>query len=271
MQCRTEWSRKEKNNSVYLDEWLNTVMKKVDDRIAFLKDDPKNKHKRASKEVLKTQSVIDDLNQLQEKYVFVPTDKAANNISVICKQFYIKTMLNELKVYDLNTSSNTYQNSDLTLDEVLRQHTQKLAKWKIELDEREMCLPFMYWSPKMHKTPSKQRFIAASACCSTKQLSTTITKCLKLIDQYHEHTARQVYHASGINAYWIINNSSKVHKMIGMSNTSKDVKNLNSYDFSTLYTAIPHTKLKKAMKSIICRAFEGKGKRCISVYSTQAA
>ena len=59
--------------------------------------------------------------------------------------------------------------------------------------------------------------------------------------------------------------------MIGMSNTSKDVKNLNSYDFSTLYTAIPHTKLKKAMKSIICRAFEGKGKRCISVYSTQAA
>ena len=95
-------------------------MEKVDDRIAFLKDDPKNKHKRASKEVLKTQSVIDDLNQLQEKYVFVPTDKAANNISVICKQFYIKTMLNELKVYDLNTSSNTYQNSDLTPDEVLR-------------------------------------------------------------------------------------------------------------------------------------------------------
>ena len=89
---------------------------------------------------------------------------------------------------DSNTSSNTYQNSDLTPDEVLNQHTEKLAKWKIKLDEREMCLPFMYWSPKMHKTPSKQRFIAASACCSTKQLSTTITKCLKLIDQYHEHT-----------------------------------------------------------------------------------
>ena len=158
----------------------------------------------------------------------------------------------------------------MTPDEVLKQHTEKLAKWKIKLDEREMCLPFMYWSPKMHKTPSKQRFIAASACCSTKQLSTTITKCLKLIDQYHEHTARKAYHASGINAYWIINNSSKVHKMIGTSNTSKDVNNLNSYDFSTLYTAIPHTKLKTAMKSIISRAFEGSGKRCISVYSTRA-
>ena len=54
-----------------------------------------------TKGVLKQQSVIDELNQLQEKYVFVPRDKAANNISVICKQFYIKTMLNELKVYDL--------------------------------------------------------------------------------------------------------------------------------------------------------------------------
>ena len=53
---------KRKQQSHYLDDWLNTVMEKVDDRIAFLKDDPKNKHKRASKEVLKTQSVIDEVN-----------------------------------------------------------------------------------------------------------------------------------------------------------------------------------------------------------------
>ena len=67
-----------------LDEWLNTVMKKVDDRIAFLKDDPKNKHKRASEEVLITQSVIDELNQLQEKYVFVTSSPRSLSQNVVC-------------------------------------------------------------------------------------------------------------------------------------------------------------------------------------------
>ena len=53
VQCHTEWARKEKNNPIYLDDWLNTVMEKVDARIKFLKDNPVNKHKSATKEVLK--------------------------------------------------------------------------------------------------------------------------------------------------------------------------------------------------------------------------
>ena len=100
-------------------------------------------------------------------------------------------------------------------------------------------------STSKHKNPSKQRFIAASARCSTKQLSSTITKCLKEIDTYHAKTGKKVYSKNGINSYWIIGNSSKVHRMIDRSNERKNVENIATYDFSTLYTNIPHDKLKK--------------------------
>ena len=122
----------------------------------------------------------------------------------------------------------------------------------------------------MHKHPSKQRFIAASACCSTKEVSATITKCLKQIDSYHSHTARTIYHSCGINSYWIINNSSKVHDLINKSNERKDVENIATYDFSTLYTNIPHSKLKERMASVISKAYEGMDKKFISVYPTSA-
>ena len=39
------------------------------------------------------------MDELHEKYVFVSTDKANNNISVVCKFFYIKQSLRELKIF----------------------------------------------------------------------------------------------------------------------------------------------------------------------------
>ena len=132
-------------------------------------------------------------------------------------------------------------------------YPKECKEWKIDLDDTQKCLPYMYWVPKMHKNPSKQRFIAASARCSTKQLSATITKCLKQADTYHAKTGKQVYSNSGINSYWIIGNSSKVHRMIDRSNERKNVENIATYDFSTLYTNIPHDKLKTRMESVTKR------------------
>ena len=36
------------------------------------------------------------LSDLRNKYVFVPADKAPNNIRSICKRYYIKTLINYL-------------------------------------------------------------------------------------------------------------------------------------------------------------------------------
>ena len=82
---------------------------------------------------------------------------------------------------------------------------------------------------------------------------------------YHAKTGKKVYSDSGINSYWIIGNSSKVHRMIDRSNERKNVENIATYDFSTLYTNIPHDKLKKTKGKVIRSASNGHGKNYLSV------
>jgi hypothetical protein len=59
--------------------------------------------------------------------------------------------------------------------------------------------------------------------------------------------------------------------MIKRRNEMKDVENIATYDFSTLYTNIPHQKLKERMKQVVEEAYEGSGKKYLSVYKSKAA
>lgn len=114
------------------------------------------------------------------------------------------------------------------------------------------------WTPKMHKSPPKQRFIAVSNCCTTKPLSSRITQCLKLVQQSHTNYCNTIESYTGYNFMWIINNSIEVHKHL--DHPYRSLRNLATYDFSTLYTSIPHEKLKSQLKWVIEKAFNGKPK-----------
>ena len=163
-QCKRDWAKLENANPVLLDVWIGTVMTKVDAEITSLTTRP-TKH---VKKILKQKQTINELNQLQDKYVFVPTDKASNNISVVCKQFYIQTMMDELKVFDDDTTSNTYEKvrefsrveevddelsigRKMTPELKIEDHKKDCKKWNIHVDDTQAYLPFMYWVPKMHK------------------------------------------------------------------------------------------------------------------------
>ena len=49
--------------------------------------------------ILKSPKAMSELAELQKKYVFVPTDKAANNIAIVCKRFYIEKTMKELNIF----------------------------------------------------------------------------------------------------------------------------------------------------------------------------
>ena len=119
----------------------------------------------------------------------------------------------------------------------------------------------------MHKKPfSKQRYIAASATCSTKPISALLTKCFKTIENTHRKACK-IYHKSyGINPMWITHNSSEVHRIKAPFNHARTANNVRTYDFSTLYTNIPHTLLKKQMKRVIKEAFRLSKKKKLSIY-----
>ena len=120
------------------------------------------------------------------------------------------------------------------------------------------------------KPYSKQRYIAASSCCSTKPLSAILTKCLKLIEKQHRIMCKRYHTDHGINPMWIINNSNEVHIAIAKLNRRKACKHIRTYDFSTLYTSIPHKLLKRQLAWVIRSAFKSSKKDYISVYSTTA-
>ena len=73
------------------DEWKNELFTSIESKINSTTI-PKHK-----KPILEQDSVNGYLSQLHELYVITPTDKATNNISVICKKYYLETLINELE------------------------------------------------------------------------------------------------------------------------------------------------------------------------------
>jgi hypothetical protein len=71
-------------------------------------------------------------------------------------------------------------------------------------------LPYLYWIPKLHKTPYKQRFIAGSKKCSTKPLSILLTKILIAVKERLHMYCATVYARSGVNEMWILKNSKEL-------------------------------------------------------------
>ena len=111
----------------------------------------------------------------------------------------------------------------------------------------------MYWLPKLHKRPYKARFIANSSSCTTTELSKLLTSCLTAIKAKVIKYCETVYERSGENMFWPIKNSGEVLsklKDIGYQATS-----LSTYDFSTLYTTLPHNLIKEKLLDLIERTF----------------
>ena len=94
------------------------------------------------------------------------------------------------------------------MNNIIQRHEQEIKKLGFELQNRK--LPYLMWIPKLHKQPSKQRFIAVSYDCTTKVVSQTITSCLKLIQAANRLYCKRIQAYTGWNYMWIIQNSQEI-------------------------------------------------------------
>ena len=85
--------------------------------------------------VVSTES--DDLNVLKYHFLMTSVDKASNNISFVCKKYYLDTLLHEL------SSTSTSER------DIVRRHVQFCKKFNILVNN--LSLPFMHMLPKFHK------------------------------------------------------------------------------------------------------------------------
>ena len=268
----------------YVNSWAkyeNVDIKVLNEWTITLKDSVKKKIERIIKykklrgfnfpiclKTLNRTDVKSNLRDLHKNFVLVPTDKAQNNISIICKKFYVDSLLKEVSFsLDSLESKNdgTYITVDDSLDNIITKHIEDVKQWNGVITEKQKQLPFLYWIPKMHKNPSKKRFIAASSSCTTKSTSAMITLCLKLIQKAHQVYCNRIKAYTGFNFMWIIQNSLELQEAL-----QKKARNLATYDFSTLYTSIPHDKLKEKLSQVIIKAFKGMNKKFIKLYNKYA-
>ena len=162
---------------------------------------------------------------------------------------------------------NTYEhlpNSNPT--EIIADHQKHLRdEFNITVPEDMRTLPDIYWLPKLHKSPIKARFIIASKNCTVKKLSKEVTSIFKLAYNQIEKYNQKANIFSGVKTFWVIQNSQPVLNTINKINDKKNAKNVSSFDFSTLYTNIPHTKLLEKLSGIIRFIFKGGTRSTISI------
>ena len=106
--------------------------------------------------------------QIQTNYVLVPADKTANNVIIVCKKYYIDTLVKELGINNVNISNPTYIPIDDSFETIVKSHNQFITSVGWEMSEEDQNLPYLYWTPKLHKSPYKHRFIAGSSKCMTR-------------------------------------------------------------------------------------------------------
>ena len=130
----------------------------------------------------------------------------------------------------------TYNLTDFSASEVLDYHKSVLTSFEIETSDDNLDLPYIYWMPKMHKNPYKHRFIAGSSKCSTKPLSSLLTKLLTHIKQCLQKYCETAYSRSGINQMWILKNLKELLEHL-KSQTFNHVTSIKSFDFPLFISA----------------------------------
>ena len=255
------WCDKHKVSIQVLTPWICVVSEKIRSRISAMKE---KKPYDSDKQVLKSTDCMRALEDIHNRFVVVPIDKASSNIALVCKRFYAQVLVSELGLDNAKICS-TYAKINCSAQEIIDKDCETLNKtFNLAVSEDSKKLPHIYWTPKLHKNPLKFRFIIAAPNCSIKPLSKAITKIFRLFYRQVETYNAKSFFYSQVKTFWVIQNNEHVINSIKKLNKKGSVRSMSTFDFSTLYTKIPHEKLLEVMSSITDFCFQGGSHELIS-------
>ena len=247
-----QWSKREQVYLKYLSEWKDQIKELVVERISSLKE----KIQSPKQKILNDSDVNNTLRRLHDDFVSVAADKAANNVIVVCKRYYIETLIKELGINTTNISPNsTYIPSTDSFDKILKSHCKFIESGGLEMSEEDKNLPYLHWTPKLHKVPFKHRFIAGSSKCTTKDLSCLLTKVLTTVKDGLIRYNNTKTSLNGVNSMWIVKNSTSLLSTLDQLDVHT-ATSVQTYDFSTLYTSIPYNLFKSRITALIHNSFK---------------
>ena len=243
----TNWSNKIGKPEVFFTEWKLKLMELI-----LLKHNTLKKKItcRRVNQVLKNEDCIKELERLQNLYVLIPIDKAANNIGFVCKTYFLQVLQEE-------TQTPSYEPSNLSEEELVKQVAEESNDLGTPITKENRELPQIHATIKMHKNPVKFRFIIGARQCVLKQAAKRLVKVLQLVMNTHRKYCNKIKFYTGIERNWMIDNNAAVLEDIQTINSKKNARNVQTFDFSTLYTKIPLEDLKEKLKETVEKAFKG--------------
>ena len=153
----------------------------------------------------------------------------------------------------------------MSADDIVREHFNFQVQLDFKLSDDIAKLPPLHWTPKIHKTPTGCRFIIGSKKSSLKPIGKAITSIFKLIFKYKRRYFRKASFFSGLNHFWPIDNKQDVVDCLQRINSKNRAASIATFDFSTLYTKIPHDKLIEVLSEITDNIFNDTDRKFISV------
>ena len=97
-----QWAKREMVEPSVLSSWKEMVKGQIEEHISKLKQNFKQPTGKVLQNV-DVKACLSDLSDLHNKYVFIPADKAPNNIIIICKRYHIETLIKELGLDNCST------------------------------------------------------------------------------------------------------------------------------------------------------------------------
>ena len=112
-------------------------------------------------------------------------------------------------------------------------------------------------SPSGKQRQNALLFIAGSSKCTTKDLSCLLTKLLSTIKDGLVRYCNTKTSRNGVDNMWILKNSTSLLSSLDQLDV-RTAKSVQTFDFSTLYTSIPHDLLKSRISNLVHNAFRKK-------------
>ena len=130
-QYALQWAKREIVEIPLLSSWKEMVKGQIEELISKLKLN----FKRPTSKVLQNADLKACLSDVHSKYVFVPADKAPNNVIIICKQYYIETLIKELGLDNCSTPTgkSTYTSCQMSSEDIVNTHDTFMKSLGIEL------------------------------------------------------------------------------------------------------------------------------------------
>ena len=107
-------------------------------------------------------------------------------------------------------SSNVYESTQQSEDEIVGRHKSDLKAFGVECSADNESLPFIYSTIKQHRNPVSNRFIVSEKKCSTNALSRCLLKVFQLVAKTMKTHSRYKCKFSNTKGYWVMKVSKNI-------------------------------------------------------------